>query len=59
MQDGNPAKAAVRNLTMAVSHGECFGLLGPNGAGKVSHLLSSSVNYIIFQTWGSLQIAAC
>ena len=35
MQDGNPAKQAVRSLTMAVDKGECFGLLGPNGAGKV------------------------
>ena len=34
MQDGNPAKQAVRSLTMAVDKGECFGLLGPNGAGK-------------------------
>ena len=35
VQDGNPAKQAVRSLTMAVGRGECFGLLGPNGAGKV------------------------
>ncbi|KAA6409517.1 MAG: ABC transporter A family member 7, partial [Trebouxia sp. A1-2] len=35
-QDGNPEKQAVRNLTMAVERGECFGLLGPNGAGKTS-----------------------
>ncbi|KAL3145247.1 hypothetical protein ABBQ32_000991 [Trebouxia sp. C0010 RCD-2024] len=35
-QDGNPAKHAVRSLTMAVDKGECFGLLGPNGAGKTS-----------------------
>ncbi|KAL0046688.1 hypothetical protein WJX82_007270 [Trebouxia sp. C0006] len=35
-QDGNPAKQAVKNLTMAVERGECFGLLGPNGAGKTS-----------------------
>lgn len=35
-QDGNPAKQAVRSLTMAVDKGECFGLLGPNGAGKTS-----------------------
>lgn len=35
LQDGNPAKQAVRSLTMAVDKGECFGLLGPNGAGKV------------------------
>ena len=33
---GNPAKVAVRTLTMGVSHGECFGMLGPNGAGKTT-----------------------
>lgn len=42
VQDGNAAKQAVRNLTMAVSHGECFGLLGPNGAGKVIYFYFSS-----------------
>jgi ABC-type multidrug transport system ATPase subunit len=29
-------KVAVRNLTMAVRRGECFGFLGPNGAGKTT-----------------------
>jgi ABC-type Na+ transport system ATPase subunit NatA len=33
---GNPAKVAVRTLTMGVNHGECFGMLGPNGAGKTT-----------------------
>jgi ABC-type multidrug transport system ATPase subunit len=33
---GNPAKVAVRTLTMGVGHGECFGMLGPNGAGKTT-----------------------
>jgi len=37
--DGAPAKMAVRNLSLAVERGECFGLLGPNGAGK-----STSIN---------------
>lgn len=36
---GGGKKVAVRNLTMAVDRGECFGLLGPNGAGK-----STSIN---------------
>jgi ABC-type multidrug transport system ATPase subunit len=31
---GRAKKVAVRDLTMAVARGECFGLLGPNGAGK-------------------------
>lgn len=41
LQDGNPAKVAVKGLTLAVEEGECFGLLGPNGAGKSSaiHML--------------------
>jgi hypothetical protein len=33
---GNPAKIAVRTLTMGVPHGCCFGMLGPNGAGKTT-----------------------
>lgn len=33
---GNPAKVAVRTLSMGVPHGECFGMLGPNGAGKTT-----------------------
>lgn len=35
---GRMKKIAVRDLTMAVSRGECFGLLGPNGAGKSTTL---------------------
>jgi ABC-type glutathione transport system ATPase component len=31
-------KVAVRELTLAVARGECFGLLGPNGAGKSTTL---------------------
>ncbi|HEY3375790.1 MAG TPA: ABC transporter ATP-binding protein [Candidatus Aquicultor sp.] len=30
------AFAAVKGITFAVKHGECFGLLGPNGAGKTT-----------------------
>jgi hypothetical protein len=32
-RDGEPPKAAVADLSLAISRGECFGLLGPNGAG--------------------------
>lgn len=30
------AKAAVRGLSLAIQHSECFGLLGHNGAGKTT-----------------------
>ncbi|KAH6797363.1 ABC2-like protein 6 [Perilla frutescens var. hirtella] len=37
-RDGNPEKFAVRDLSLALPHGECFGMLGPNGAGKTSFI---------------------
>ncbi|KAL8130675.1 hypothetical protein V2J09_019830 [Rumex salicifolius] len=37
-RDGNPPKAAVRGLSLALPRGECFGMLGPNGAGKTSFI---------------------
>ncbi|KAL7098748.1 hypothetical protein ACP275_09G037200 [Erythranthe tilingii] len=36
--DGNPEKFAVRELSLALPEGECFGMLGPNGAGKTSFI---------------------
>ncbi|KAL9155884.1 hypothetical protein ABFS82_09G035700 [Erythranthe guttata] len=36
--DGNPEKCAVRELSLALPEGECFGMLGPNGAGKTSFI---------------------
>lgn len=33
---GQPAKVAVKNLTLSVNAGEVFGFLGPNGAGKTT-----------------------
>ncbi|KAG8379147.1 hypothetical protein BUALT_Bualt07G0057900 [Buddleja alternifolia] len=37
-KDGNPEKFAVRELSLALPSGECFGMLGPNGAGKTSFI---------------------
>jgi ABC-type multidrug transport system ATPase subunit len=37
-RDGNPEKYAVRELSLALPQGECFGMLGPNGAGKTSFI---------------------
>ncbi|XP_051123223.1 ABC transporter A family member 7-like isoform X3 [Andrographis paniculata] len=37
-RDGNPEKFAVRELSLALPYGECFGMLGPNGAGKTSFI---------------------
>lgn len=37
-KDGNPAKFAVRGLSLALPQGECFGMLGPNGAGKTTFI---------------------
>lgn len=37
-RDGNPAKFAVRGLSLALPQGECFGMLGPNGAGKTTFI---------------------
>ncbi|KAH7285099.1 hypothetical protein KP509_33G012600, partial [Ceratopteris richardii] len=41
-KDGATPKYAVRGLSLAVPHGQCFGMLGPNGAGK-----TSSINMLI------------
>jgi ABC-type multidrug transport system fused ATPase/permease subunit len=39
---GLKPKVAVRNLSLTIKHGKCFGFLGPNGAGKSStvHMMS-------------------
>ncbi|KAL2935159.1 ABC transporter A family member 12 [Bienertia sinuspersici] len=37
-RDGNPPKAAVKGLSLALARSECFGMLGPNGAGKTSFI---------------------
>eukprot|EP00301_Raphidiophrys_heterophryoidea_P004938 c12109_g1_i2.p1 GENE.c12109_g1_i2~~c12109_g1_i2.p1 ORF type:complete len:1737 (+),score=451.65 c12109_g1_i2:522-5213(+) len=35
-ETGTLKRPAVRNLTLGIPSGECFGLLGPNGAGKTT-----------------------
>ncbi|KAK7836980.1 abc transporter a family member 8 [Quercus suber] len=47
-RDGNPAKFAVKGLSLAVTEGECFGMLGPNGAGKTSFISMASNAYLQF-----------
>ncbi|KAL6660903.1 hypothetical protein ACP70R_000287 [Stipagrostis hirtigluma subsp. patula] len=37
-KNGNPDKIAVRELSLALRKGECFGMLGPSGAGKTSFI---------------------
>ena len=41
---------ALRDLSLALEYGECFGLLGPNGAGKST--LISILSGILQSTWG-------
>ncbi|KAJ1278484.1 hypothetical protein BS78_04G083100 [Paspalum vaginatum] len=35
-KDGNANKTAVREISLCMSRGQCFGILGPNGAGKTT-----------------------
>lgn len=35
-KDGNSKKIAVRELSLSMARGQCFGVLGPNGAGKTT-----------------------
>ena len=37
-ENGLADKVAVKNLTLGVKYGECFGFLGPNGAGKTTSI---------------------
>jgi ABC-2 type transport system ATP-binding protein len=48
-----PVKA-VRNVTLAVKHGEIFGLLGPNGAGKTTTL--SAIEGIVKPESGTVRV---
>lgn len=48
-RDGNPAKAAVKGLSLALERSECFGMLGPNGAGKTSFIsMVSIISFYIY-----------
>lgn len=55
-RDGNPAKAAVRGLSLALGRSECFGMLGPNGAGKTSFIsmVSNSVHIYCLRTYAGV-----
>jgi ABC-type multidrug transport system ATPase subunit len=50
-----PAKVAVRDLTLGIPNGECFGLLGINGAGKTTTL--SMLSGILTPTDGTCYLA--
>eukprot|EP01135_Chromosphaera_perkinsii_P004597 Nk52_evm5s290 gene=Nk52_evmTU5s290 len=48
------SKVAVRNVSLNIRKGECFGLLGPNGAGKTS--LLKTISGDIFPSAGDCYI---
>lgn len=59
-RDGNPAKFAVKGLSLAVTEGECFGMLGPNGAGKTSFISMVSIKcFFALQSIYSTDKASC
>jgi ABC-type cobalamin/Fe3+-siderophores transport system ATPase subunit len=45
-KDGNSKKIAVRELSLSMARGQCFGVLGPNGAGKTTLINMVSMNAI-------------
>ena len=45
-KDGNSKKIAVRQLSLSMARGQCFGVLGPNGAGKTTLINMVSMNVI-------------
>lgn len=45
-KDGNSKKIAVRELSLSMARGQCFGVLGPNGAGKTTLINMVSMNFI-------------
>jgi ABC-type multidrug transport system ATPase subunit len=45
-KDGNSKKIAVRELSLSMARGQCFGVLGPNGAGKTTLINMVSMNII-------------
>lgn len=40
---GAQRKVAVKDLSLALHHGQCFGLLGENGAGKTTSISMISI----------------
>lgn len=59
------AKVAVKNFSLGIPRGECFGLLGINGAGKstVLAILSGACSVEAFHHWaardGDVGVLAC
>ena len=45
-KDGNSKKIAVRELSLSMARGQCFGVLGPNGAGKTTLINMVGMNFI-------------
>lgn len=48
---------AVKELSLALSYGECFGLLGPNGTGKSTTI--SILSGTLRASYGKIYIAGC
>lgn len=46
-KNGNPEKLAVRNLSLALPLGECFGMIGLNDSGKTTFINMVCILYFL------------